>query len=295
MSDGSEPSGDDSDPKESAKKDKEVDFFIVLLEFFFLHRFRRAAKEAEARSQATAGRGPEAKSKGISRHARPKDERWAVYRASPEALKTYQDPFARWRQGASRYYQPAKFDPFEEWRRPTSLSAGGQGFQDLPPPFAMEAGNLPGFEPMQALASTCARCGNPISPSNHFCSFCGIPLDRGPGYQHPEKLLPGPPLRHEGPSQVPAALQDIGPGAPSTIPPEPAPSFAGQMLSWFRPANPQPGAAPQPPPPPASTLAPGRPQGQPGPPLQTLAPQRKVCPPPSTLAPNRWVSFDLPP
>ncbi|OLP98152.1 hypothetical protein AK812_SmicGene19412 [Symbiodinium microadriaticum] len=114
--------------------------------------------------------------------------------------------------------------------------------------------------------------------------FCGIPLDRGPGYHHPEKLLPGPPLRHEGPSQVPAALQDLGPGAPSTIPPEPAPSFAGQMLSWFRPANPQPGAAvpPQPPPPPASTLAPGRPQG---PPLQTLAPQRKVCPPPSTLAP----------
>lgn len=165
----------------------------------------------------------------------------------PEHLNR-QDPFARFRKGASRYYPPTKFDPFKEWREPApELRVEGHRME-APAPFAPLAAEAPA---LPRPSERCQRCGSLFPSDANFCARCGLARStEGQSYQHPEKLLPGPPLRHEhrtspgfSTSQLPPEPDLGGPGAAPGVQPQ---TMAKQMMSWL-------GGAPAPP----STLTPG--------------------------------------
>ncbi|CAJ1331810.1 unnamed protein product [Effrenium voratum] len=193
----------------------------------------------------------------------PLEDGGARGQAWPEHLSR-KDPFARWRKGASRFYAPAAFDPFEEWRHPDFDPRVAQG--QVPPPFT----DVPSAGAQPEMRRSCHRCDAVLSPDANFCGRCGLARSTGRGYQHPEKLLPGPPLRHDPMEPAREDRPQPQPPQPQPIPlpvPEPQ-SFASQMMSWFRPA------------PPASEAL----EPVPGPPLATVAP--KKGPPPSTIVSN---------
>ncbi|CAK9069855.1 unnamed protein product [Durusdinium trenchii] len=115
----------------------------------------------------------------------PLEKEKAYSQAWPEHLNR-QDPFARYRKGASRYYAPAKFDPFKEWRDPDEAMEG----VSTPVPFT--AAQPPEFPELDDSApSRCGRCGSTLAAENNFCGRCGLARSTDRGYQHPEKLLPG--------------------------------------------------------------------------------------------------------
>ncbi|CAK9069854.1 unnamed protein product [Durusdinium trenchii] len=150
----------------------------------------------------------------------PLEKEKAYSQAWPEHLNR-QDPFARYRKGASRYYAPAKFDPFKEWRDPDEAMEG----VSTPVPFT--AAQPPEFPELDDSApSRCGRCGSTLAAENNFCGRCGLARSTDRGYQHPEKLLPGPPLRHDasqpGPMIKPALGPSSGrPGPPGSLGPPP--------------------------------------------------------------------------
>lgn len=198
----------------------------------------------------------------------------------PEHLNR-QDPFARFRKGASRYYPPTKFDPFKEWREPAP-ELRVEGLMEAPAPFAPLGAEAP---VLPRPSERCQRCGSLFPSDANFCARCGLARStEGQSYQHPEKLLPGPPLRHErtspGLSTSPPEADLGGPGAP----PVPSQTMAKQMMSWL-------GGAPAPAPP--STLAPGASKSQPnqGAPKGSIKSNcrsmrnQRHCPP-STLGPG---------
>lgn len=202
----------------------------------------------------------------------------------PEHLNR-QDPFARYRKGASRYYPPDKFDPFKGWRDPSHEPLG-----EAPAPFAplrvTEA-------PLESPSERCQRCGSVFPFEANFCPRCGLARSTsGQSYQHPEKLLPGPPLRHENGNGLPlnprtpdvAKPEQVGP----QVPPPPPQTITNQMMSWFGGASAPKGVAPGPP----SIVTPGglNAEPKPGPPKGTIksscrsAKNQRHCPP-STLGP----------
>lgn len=128
----------------------------------------------------------------------------------PEHLNR-QDPFARFRKGASRYYPPTKFDPFKEWREPAPELRVEGHLMEAPAPFAPLAAEAPA---LPRPSERCQRCGSLFPSDANFCARCGLARStEGQSYQHPEKLLPGPPLRHE---------HRTSPGfSTSQLPPEP--------------------------------------------------------------------------
>eukprot|EP00931_Biecheleriopsis_adriatica_P013037 TRINITY_DN114349_c0_g1_i1.p1 TRINITY_DN114349_c0_g1~~TRINITY_DN114349_c0_g1_i1.p1 ORF type:complete len:347 (+),score=73.60 TRINITY_DN114349_c0_g1_i1:29-1042(+) len=242
------------------------------------------------------------------------NDTYSYGQAWPEHLNR-KDPFAMWRRGASRYYQPAAFDPFEEWRRPGAPSVparypGLEEGREQPVPFsAVTVSAQPdGFD--RSLPEACQRCGNIYMADANFCRQCGLMRQRpqdGGRYCHPEKLLPGPPLRHEAQLELsltapgPAEEQPFGAGGDvsQAIPPAQTPpteedqGFAGALLSWIRPVTqtlvPSQTSAPPSP----STVAPLQASvGRAPPRPSTLAPpasggaKQNLCPPPSgTLRP----------
>mmetsp|Transcript_78684 Transcript_78684/g.138785 ORF Transcript_78684/g.138785 Transcript_78684/m.138785 type:complete len:336 (-) Transcript_78684:55-1062(-) len=196
--------------------------------------------------------------------------------AWPEHLSR-KDPFAMYRRGASSYHPPAVFDPFEAWRQPALVSdgyaEGAASWQEARPPFSALQG------PMITGVVSDTR----IDPTEGFAE--------PPSYRHPEKLLPGPPLRHEMQSGMPRTSPDepdlglqTGAVRPSA---EPAleTGFANSLISWFRPSSQAAVSSAQvptgqEPPPPPTTLRPD------GPPKGTLRPGGAPPAPPGTLRPG---------
>ncbi|CAK9115000.1 unnamed protein product [Durusdinium trenchii] len=99
------------------------------------------------------------------------------------------------------------------------------GRVSTPVPFT--AAQPPEFPELDDSApSRCGRCGSTLAAENNFCGRCGLARSTDRGYQHPEKLLPGPPLRHDasqpGPMIKPALGPSSGrPGPPGSLGPPP--------------------------------------------------------------------------
>ena len=85
-------------------------------------------------------------------------------------------------------------------------------FQEAPGP----------FPPL--LERPCQRCGCNIPTEANFCGRCGLARSTtGQSYQHPEKLLPGPPLHHENGVNLGKGLNGFQRPDTTSLPPGPPP------------------------------------------------------------------------
>ena len=92
-------------------------------------------------------------------------------------------------------------------------------FQEAPGPFAPVL-----------LERPCQRCGYSIPTEANFCPNCGFAQStratRGQSYQHPEKLLPGPPLHHENGVNLGNGLNGFQRPDTTSLPPAPPQTIA---------------------------------------------------------------------
>lgn len=100
-------------------------------------------------------------------------------------------------------------------QRTTSGVFAGR-FQEAPGPFAPVL-----------LERPCQRCGYSIPTEANFCPHCGFAQStRGQSYQHPEKLLPGPPLHHENGVNLGNGLNGFQRPDTTSLPPAPPQTIA---------------------------------------------------------------------